>query len=61
MNLKKYEPSIVMLAAAAWLVWVVRLMVHSPGVVVHDEIGHFLTSRDAWYTPSLILDIWEDP
>ncbi len=37
------------------------LLRHSPGVTVHDEIGHFLLAKAAWQHPVLLLDLWGRP
>jgi hypothetical protein len=42
---------------AGWL-WTLYLLRHSPGTFTHDEIGHFVIARDAWHSPSLILNAW---
>jgi hypothetical protein len=42
---------------AGWL-WTLYLLRHSPGTFTHDEIGHFVIERDAWRSPSLILNPW---
>lgn len=34
------------------------LLVKSQGTPLHDEIGHFLISRDAFHTPAHIFDTW---
>ena len=31
---------------------------NSPGVTIHDEIGHFLIAQNAWNYPELLLDPW---
>jgi len=43
------------------LLWTTYLMVNSSGVFLHDEIGHFLISKNAWNYPELMLDIWGRP
>lgn len=40
---------------------ILNLFIHSPGMPVQDEIGHFNISRNAWREPSLILDLWGRP
>lgn len=42
----------------AGLVFMVYMMIASVGTPFHDEIGHFLISRDAWVLPELIFDVW---
>lgn len=39
-----------LLATYLWIV--------SDGAILHDEIGHFLISRNSWRYPELILDVW---
>ena len=43
------------------LFWTLFLCLNSPGVYLHDEIGHFLISQNAWNYPELILDVWGRP
>lgn len=37
------------------------LLANSPGVTIHDEIGHFLLAKCAWQFPVLLLDLWGRP
>ncbi len=38
--------------------WTLFLCINSPGVSLHDEIGHYLISQNAWNYPELMLDLW---
>lgn len=42
-------------AGLSYMVW---LLLNSSGTHSHDEIGHYLISRDAWQYPQLIFNTW---
>jgi len=46
---------------AMGLFWTIFLLLSSPGVYIHDEVGHFLISQNAWNYPELMLDVWGRP
>jgi hypothetical protein len=48
----------VLISFAAGLLWIVYLCVNSPGTPLQDELAHMFIARDAWYSPSLIFDVW---
>ena len=46
---------LIFVAGLAYMLW---LFFNSPGTHTHDEIGHYLISRDAWIAPELIFNTW---
>ena len=46
------------LTSIAGCTFILYLMLASEGTHSHDEIGHFLISRDAWAFPELMMDPW---
>jgi len=46
---------IIFASGFSYMVW---LLINSPGTHSHDEIGHYLISRDAWRYPELIFNTW---
>ena len=55
---KKHHASFVLMTFAGGCLWMAILLLNSLGTPLHDEIGHFLISRDALHTPAHIFDIW---
>ena len=43
------------------LTWTLYISIASQGVPVHDEIAHFLISKNAWQQPQLLLSLWGRP
>lgn len=46
---------------AAGLAWTAWLMASSPGVPIHDELGHVRLAAESWQHPSYLLDPWGRP
>jgi hypothetical protein len=46
---------------AAGLAWTAWLMASSPGVPIHDELGHVRFAAESWQHPSYLLDPWGRP
>ncbi len=46
---------------AAGLAWTAWLMSSSPGVPIHDELGHVRLAAESWQHPSYLLDPWGRP
>jgi len=55
------SPALYGLVFLAGLAWTVSRFVQSPGVPLHDEVAHFLFSRDAWQFPERMLSVWGRP
>ena len=53
-----YQKQIIRLTFLAGLLWMSFLLMTSKGTPLHDEIGHYLISRDALTTPEHIFDTW---
>jgi len=45
-------------SSVAGIFFMIYLLANSESTHSHDEIGHFLISRDAWLYPELIADTW---
>jgi hypothetical protein len=55
---KKHQSLIVLITLLGGFVWMIILLFNSRGTPLHDEIGHFLISRDALHTTVHIFDMW---
>ncbi len=58
MDPRFYENRYYLLAFLGGLGWTTWLSVASTGVILHDEIGHYMVSENAWRYPELMLDVW---
>ena len=58
MEKNKYELYIIWLTFAVGFLLMLFLLIMSEGTYTHDEIGHFLISRDALSSPKHIFDTW---
>lgn len=58
MEKDKYELYIIWLTFAIGFLSMLFLTIMSEGTHIHDEIGHFLISRDALFSPKHIFDTW---
>jgi len=57
-NLYQYHRHIILGTSITAVAFMIYLMLASEGTHTHDEIGHYLVSRDAWLYPDLIFNIW---
>ena len=64
-KLKSYKPEpasvLYWFSFILGLSWTLYISLASDGVPVHDEIAHFLLSKNAWQDPQLLLTVWGRP
>ncbi len=58
MNSEKHQTYFIRITFAAGFLYLFLLMLLSNGSLLHDEVGHYLISRDAIRTPLHIFDTW---
>lgn len=55
------EKKIIWITFLTGTAWMIYLLFASEGTPMHDEIGHYLISRDAFSYPAHLFDLWGRP